>query len=218
MKKYLSLAAGAAVVTASLMSAPVAAGVSGNVAIASQYIYRGVVGGDPQVSGGIDWSEGGLYAGTWISSAAGQQEVDFYGGWANDLIDLGYLYYYYPDDLAGTEDIGEIYAKIASGPFSAAAFFAPAGSNNVDDDEYVYVEAALEVAMSDKSSVTFHVGAVEGLGDANKDADALLDYAVTFSFGDLFVSASATDFAQGASEKNEPTFTVGYSWSFDDIM
>lgn len=218
MKKYLSLAAGLALSSGAMFSAPAAAEVTGNIGVASQYVFRGLVFGDPQVSGGIDWAgSGGFYAGTWISSAAGEQEVDFYGGWANDFLDIGYIYYLFPDadsaDPNSTDDGSEVYIAVASGPFSAAAWYAPAGFTGPDDDEYVYVEAALDFALTDKASLTLHAGATEGLGDAVKDDDAVIDYSVTLGFGDLFVMVSDTDI-----DGQEPTFTVGYGWSFDDIM
>ena len=148
MKKVLGAATGLALAAGSMVSAPASAEVSANIGVASQYVFRGLVFGDPQVSGGLDWSGGNFYAGTWISSAVGEQEVDFYGGWANDLLDVGYIYYWFPDgnDSGGTTNYGsEVYAGIASGPFSAKAWYAPAGFTGVDDDEYVYVEAAVDI-------------------------------------------------------------------------
>ncbi|MGJ8668887.1 MAG: TorF family putative porin [Oceanococcus sp.] len=221
MKKVLGVATGLVLTAGSLMSAPAVAEVSGNIGVASQYVFRGLVFGDPQVSGGVDWSGGGFYAGTWISSAAGEQEVDFYGGWANDLLDVGYIYYWFPDgnDSGGTVNYGsEVYAGIASGPFSAKAWYAPAGFTGVDDDEYVYVEAALELGLSEKASLTFHVGATEGLGDAVKDADAVIDYSVTLGMGDMFLMVSDTDMEVSPGVDDDPTITIGYGWSFDDVM
>ncbi len=218
MKKVLGVATGLALTAGSLLSAPAVAEVTGNIGVASQYVFRGLVFGDPQVSGGVDWSGGGLYAGTWISSAGGEQEVDFYGGWANDLIDVGYIYYYFPDETGTPNDGSEVYAGLNLGPFSTKAWFAPAGFTGVDDDEYVYVEAALEIGLTDKSSLTVHVGATEGLGDANKDADTVMDYSLTLGLGDLYIMVSDTDTESSPGVDDDPTFTVGYGWSFDDVM
>jgi uncharacterized protein (TIGR02001 family) len=222
MKNVKRLIVGTALVTGSLLAAPAMAEVSGNLSVASQYIFRGVSFGDPQVSGGVDWSDKGLYAGTWISSAAGEQEVDFYGGWANDFLDVGYIYYYFPDQAsaAGTEDAAEVYAGIASGPFSAKVWYAPAGFTNAADDEYVYVEGNLDLGLTEKASLGLHVGVTENTGKAydNDPETTFVDYAITVSFGDLFIMASAIDYDKGIQTENDPTFTVGYSWSFDDIL
>ena len=222
MKKVLGVATGLALTAGSLVSAPAVAEVSGNIGVASQYVFRGAVFGDPQVSGRLDWSAGsGFYAGTWISSAGGEQEVDFYGGWANDLLDFGYIYYYFPDgnDSGATTNYGsEVYAGIASGPFSAKAWYAPAGFTGTDDDEYAYVEAAFELGLTEKASLTLHVGALEGLGDAVKDDDTLIDYALTLGVGDMFIMVSDTDGEVSPGVDDDPTITVGYGWSFDDVM
>lgn len=217
MKGFKALTAASLIGASVLGAAPAMAEVSGNIGVASQYIFRGLSFGDPQVSGGIDWSEGNLYAGTWISSAAGEQEVDFYGGWANDLLDIGYIYYYFPD-AAGTEDAAEVYASLASGPFSAAVWYAPSGFSNTDDDEYAYVEANLDIGLTPKATLSVHLGVTELMGDAYSGDTSLLDYGLTLGFGDLYVMVSAIDYDAGIQQKNDPTFTVGYGWSFDDIM
>jgi len=89
---------------------------SGNMAIATDYRFRGIsqtfgegfftVG--PAIQGGIDYSHaGGLYLGNWNSNVSGNQypngasiEMDFYGGWKwafGDFgLDVGTIYYAYP--------------------------------------------------------------------------------------------------------------------------
>ncbi len=222
MSTFKGITTAALILGSSLTAAPALAEVSGNIGVASQYIFRGLSFGDPQVSGGIDWSEGNLYAGTWISSANGEQEVDFYGGWANDLFDLGYIYYYFPGTVSGTADAAEVYASVSSGPFSAAIWYAPAGFTGTPDDEYVYVEGNLDIALTEKATLSLHLGMTENTGKAyDGDADtSFMDYALSLGFGDLSVMVSAIDYdsAATAQMKNEPTFTVSYGWSFDDIM
>jgi len=84
--------------------------VSGNFALTSNYLFRGVsqTWDRPAVQGGFDYAhESGVYLGTWASNVSGNTftngsiEVDFYAGY-NGMIndDLGYtvglLEYYYP--------------------------------------------------------------------------------------------------------------------------
>ena len=87
---------------------------TGNVALASEYIYRGIsqTNHKPAVQGGFDFAhESGIYLGTWgsniswLSDAGGGTvsapiELDFYGGYKGAAGDFGYdiggLYYYYP--------------------------------------------------------------------------------------------------------------------------
>lgn len=87
--------------------------VTGNVTLASEYLYRGIAQtrGKPAVQGGFDYAHAsGLYAGVWGSSiswigdgvagASANVEIDVYGGYkgtAGDLgYDLGVLTYNYP--------------------------------------------------------------------------------------------------------------------------
>ena len=107
---------------------PSAIEVSGNVAIVSDYRFRGVSlsGGDPAIQGGIDLThESGFYVGTWASSIddggtdlLGDVELDLYAGWSGDVsdgvsVDVGLLYYMYPTgDLGGDTDYFEPYASV----------------------------------------------------------------------------------------------------------
>ena len=75
----------------------------------SDYVFRGIsqTDNDPAIQGGLDASDGILYAGWWASQldfeAAlndAQVEMDWYGGirpkWHNITFDLGVIYYSYP--------------------------------------------------------------------------------------------------------------------------
>jgi uncharacterized protein (TIGR02001 family) len=87
--------------------------VTGNVTLASEYLYRGIAQtrGKPAIQGGFDYAHAsGLYAGVWGSNiswisdalpgASASVEIDVYGGYkgtAGDLgYDLGVLTYNYP--------------------------------------------------------------------------------------------------------------------------
>jgi len=88
--------------------------ISGNVALASDYVFRGISQTDNQIAlqGGFDYEhDSGLYIGTWASNVdsdffngAGhdpQLEMDIYAGYSNELsngigYDVGYLRYQYP--------------------------------------------------------------------------------------------------------------------------
>jgi uncharacterized protein (TIGR02001 family) len=87
---------------------------SGNVAMASDYSFRGIsqTDGKPAIQGGLDLAHpSGLYLGTWGSSVnfgedltdgpRAQMELDLYGGFRKSLAgvvdaDLGAIYYAYP--------------------------------------------------------------------------------------------------------------------------
>ncbi len=95
------LCAGSAMLVGGMATAQ--AGVSANIGVASNYIWRGVTQTNNQaaVSGGIDYEhDSGFYAGTWVSNASwtatASQEQDIYAGFGLTAggvdIDLGGLY------------------------------------------------------------------------------------------------------------------------------
>jgi uncharacterized protein (TIGR02001 family) len=116
MKKTLIAAALATV------SLPSVAEISGNVALTTDYRFRGIsqTDRDPAIQGGFDWAhDSGFYLGTWGSNVdlAGDLELDYYVGFANDIndniaYDVGYIYYDYPGDGANQE-YWEIYAGLS---------------------------------------------------------------------------------------------------------
>jgi uncharacterized protein (TIGR02001 family) len=90
--------------------------VTGNMTIASDYRFRGIsqTYRGPAIQGGIDYAhDSGFYIGNWNSNVTSQLysngsgiEMDFYGGWKKAFgdfgLDLGFLYYYYPNALLTT--------------------------------------------------------------------------------------------------------------------
>lgn len=98
--------------------------ITGNVALATDYIFRGVTQTDngPAISGGFDVEAGGAYAGVWGSSVdfsdATTMELDLYGGYAWSAggfdFDLGGIFYAYPDSpsAGGDQNFYEVYAGI----------------------------------------------------------------------------------------------------------
>jgi uncharacterized protein (TIGR02001 family) len=89
---------------------------SGNMAIVSDYRFRGISQTyvQPAIQGGVDYSHAsGFYLGNWNSSVSGLSyptgggiEMDFYGGFKKgfgDLtLDVGLLQYYYPKAVTAT--------------------------------------------------------------------------------------------------------------------
>jgi len=98
--------------------------ISGNVALATDYTFRGVSQTDesPAVQGGFDLTAGNFYLGTWASNinfgtGGANLELDVYGGYKTAVgpvnLDFGIIGYLYPgasDDLAEL-DYWEGYVK-----------------------------------------------------------------------------------------------------------
>ena len=154
--------------------------VSVNAAVVSDYRFRGVSlsGGDVAVQGGLDVAhESGFYVGTWASTidggpVYGDVELDIYAGFATDIgpgvgLDVGILYYAYPDGDIGEADYWEPYASItgAVGPVETTLGVAYAWEQDSlggDDNLYVYLDAGIGVPNT-PLTITGHVGYTDGV-------------------------------------------------------
>lgn len=184
IKRVLSWAALAAGV---MMSSQAAAGVSGNIGVFSEYMFRGIEQtNEPAVQGGIDYESGiGIYAGTWASNVdfgpadPNTYEADFYAGYAAEFgivsLDVGAVFYYYRDDT-GLNTV-EYYAGVGVGPVSLTAY--------VTDDYFGSGESAYYVTSS--GSVPFSgtlgldLAAGYSDGDAFSGGSEYLDYRIGLS-------------------------------------
>jgi uncharacterized protein (TIGR02001 family) len=152
--------------------------ITGNVALVTDYRFRGVSlsGGDPAIQGGITVThKSGLYVGTWSSSIdtayAGDQELDLFGGWTGEVIhgltvDAGMLYYVYPGSSNFTANYFEPYASVSTtyGPAKFKAGIALAWDQKaLGDDNNLYAYGNVDVAVpTTPVTVSGHVGYTDG--------------------------------------------------------
>ena len=132
---------------------------SGNVALSSEYMWRGqaLSGADPAISGGFDIGhESGFYAGTWASNIEaddGSIEVDYYAGFGGEFGDSGVSYdvggIYY--DFPGIEDFDyfEAYAFVGYSFLSAGVSYSldlfDADYDGAEDNVYYQLDAGYDV-------------------------------------------------------------------------
>lgn len=151
---------------------------SGNVAITSDYVWRGIsqTDEDPAIQGGFDYANGMFYAGTWASNvdfgddSDTNIEVDFYGGLAGALEsgvtwDVGVIYYAYPD--ADESDLDFVEIKGALG-YEFAGGLGVGGEVYWDpDNQNVYYQATAGYGLTDAFAVDASVGnySFDGGGD-----------------------------------------------------
>lgn len=206
---------------------------SGNVAIVSDYRFRGVSlsGGDFALQGGIDLAHSsGFYVGTWGSSidsgaGAGEMELDIYGGWTGDVaegisVDLGLIYYAYPTEDTGADtDYFEALASVGTTLGPVGATFGVGYSWDqaalAGDNLYLYADFELGVANT-PVALTAHAGYTDGVFATTADGTSFdwglgASYAVTDR---LSLSVNYVD-TQGPSIENSTDpgifFTVAYS-------
>ncbi|HCH68932.1 MAG TPA: hypothetical protein DE042_00260, partial [Colwellia sp.] len=95
-KSLLSITLTSLLATSAFISTSASAtdieGLSANVGVVSQYIFRGVVQTDTaSASAGVDYENSGFYVGTWAADVQDGLEIDVYGGYGNELDNgLGY--------------------------------------------------------------------------------------------------------------------------------
>ena len=88
------------------LSVSVEADWSGNVGWASDYHFRGIFQSDSSASAGLDYEQGGFYAGTWAADVDDGLEVDGYFGYGGSYgalnYGIGFTGYYYTGDFDDT--------------------------------------------------------------------------------------------------------------------
>lgn len=174
---------------------------SANVALVSDYRFRGVSfsDGDPAIQGGFDLTHlSGFYAGAWASSmdgsdAFGEMELDLYAGYSTSVgngltLDAGLLYYVYPTgDGSADTDYFEPYASIGFliGPADAKAGVAYAWEQDSiggQDNLYLYTDASVGIPTT-PVSVSAHLGYTDGSLAPALVAGGLDDTGFDYSLG-----------------------------------
>lgn len=195
MKNLLTLLTALAATT---LAGPalMAAEVSGNVTLASDYSFRGwsQTGLDPAIQGGFDVAlEGGFSVGTWASnvnfgaSDAGDvasMEWDLYIGWSGEISDgielgLQLIHFQYPGD---TElNYQEVALSLSIGDFGLGVNYSPeylAAPN----ETFFYPYASYSHSLTDEISLDFAVGLnIAKSDDFFGDSGEYIDYSATAS-------------------------------------
>ena len=230
-KKMLPASLAAALLAGAVSSAQAAPEISGNIALTSDYKFRGISQSDesPAIQGGFDISwDNGIYLGTWGSSVDfdsndgydGSLELDYYGGWAGDITDnvgvnVGYLYYDYPGDNGAEGDYQEVYLSVSlwDGTIGAAYsddYYAETGS-------FYYVYGDYSIGIGENFSVDLHLG----YNDLDKnggflatDTDSYVDYSVGVTTSWLAVDWTLA--YVGTDLDNEDVFDT--DWGDDSVI
>ena len=202
--------------------------ITGGFTAVSDYRFRGLTQSKENgaVQGTVNINhESGLYVGTWASTidggldgstpaltGYGSAEVDLYGGFTRTFsgvgVDVGLLYYYYPDgEKNQNTDFFEPYGSLSYtiGPVAAkvGAAYAWSGQKGLnftagsDDDLYVYGEAGVGIPGT-PVTIKGHLGYTNGsLGLVNPLAsdDTYTDWSVTAEYvnGPVKVGVSYVD-------------------------
>jgi uncharacterized protein (TIGR02001 family) len=164
-------------------TAAMAVEVSGNIALGTEYFFRGIdQSGGEAISGGFDVGfDSGFYVGTWASSIdfSGGLELDYYAGFGGAIsdsvsYDIGYLFYGYPQGPS-TEEFEEFYGSISFSDATVGFAYSDDYYASTGESTYLYFDYGFDV--SEDFSLSFHFGTMEADDPAN-EAD---DYSISLS-------------------------------------
>ncbi len=200
---------------AALVAAPLAAHaqLAFNVGAVTDYRYRGISQSrlKPALQGGVDYTLGGFYVGTWASTIKwikdfggdAKVEVDVYGGYKGEIVkglgyDVGVLTYIYPSNKMGaavgadadtTEIYGAITWQMATLKYSHAVTNTFA---NIDSKGSFYLDLSAGFDVGGGITLTPHVG-YQKIKGPFEDPGSYTDYSLVASkdFSGLVVSLGA---------------------------
>ena len=173
--------------------------VSANLAITSNYVWRGMTqtANSPAVQGGIDLGYKGFYLGTWGSNVDfggwtdNNLEADFYAGYAGEIAgfgyDLGYIYYAYPNE-SDALNFDEAYVGVSYDwdSFGVNGKYSFGLNSENDTPDYWEVGAS--------AKLPWEMTLAAGYGDYD---DVGTNYIVSLAktFGKFEISVAYTDFS-----------------------
>ena len=208
--------------------------ISGNVALTSDYKFRGISQSneDIAIQGGLDlgW-ETGIYVDVWGSSVDfdtddgdydGSLELDGYVGWAGDLgdsgnlgVDVGYMYYSYPGDEGADGDYQEVYFKLNLWDGTLGAVYSDDYYAGTGD--FYYLSGDYSFGLGENVSLDLHVGyndLEKNGGFLATDTDSYVDYSVGVSASWLAVDWSLAYVGTDLDEKD----VFGTEWGDDSVI
>jgi uncharacterized protein (TIGR02001 family) len=154
MTKRTLILGAAVAATLSAGNAMAVDGLSANVGVVSDYVFRGVVQNlSAAGNGGFDYEhESGLYIGIWainiegqagLGAGAGGLEIDTYAGYAGEMNDIsysiGFTHYGYTGDFDTSYDEFNLGAGYAGFSLDVALGTHEAFVSTTPDDDYTFV-------------------------------------------------------------------------------
>ena len=212
------------------------ADVAFNVGAVTDYRYRGISQTrlEPALQGGIDYTQGGFYVGTWASTikwikdagGGADVEIDIYGGYKGELApgigyDVGVLNYVYPShDLSTSPNTTEIYGALTYGP--ATLKYSHAVTNLFgfsDSKNSYYLDLSAGFDLGGGLMLTPHIGYQKV---KNTSGASYTDYSLTVSkdfnglVPSLAIVGTDNDDYRGKYDKNlgKATLVLGLKYNF----
>lgn len=218
MKKLSVVVLASIVAFAVPVTTTIAAESSANVALTSNYVFRGLTQTDDGVAvqGGYDIQQSkqdiGWYAGVFGSTVNKGLEVDLYGGWKGAFgnnkglgYDVGGIFYKYTDSNFGG-DVTELYAGINYETAYLKIFF----GNTDGGSSHNYIDLGASFVVMKDIDLNVHYGRFSSSAIDYNDASASISTAIKGI--DVGLGLTYTD---NSNEKNDIKFLVTASKKFD---
>ena len=195
-------------------------GISANMAITTNYVWRGMTQSDdsPAIQGGVDLDYKGLYLGVWGSNVEfvgsdASMELDIYAGYSNEIAgigyDVGFIQYAYPNDSKAL-NFAEVYFGLSKDweKFGVSAkYSAGVETDDIDPEDF------WEVGIS-SSILPYDIGFEAGYGDYDNTGD-YYSVGLNRSFEKFDLSIAYIDFSHDTdSNSDEDNVVATISFSF----
>ena len=213
MNKLTQLTAGV------VISSTASAEVSYNIGWASEYYYRGALQKDSAGSAGIDYEEGGFYAGSWAVDVGDGTEVDGYLGYGIELeggfsIGVGFTGYYYSGEFDDTYE--EVNLNLGYGIASVEYSVGEYDNFSGPDLDYDYFALTLDFGSGFYGKFGTFSDELDGehleFGYGTTVADFDVGVAAIFS-SDEFAGVNGEFSSNGSPDESEAiVFTIGMTF------
>jgi len=196
--------AAASTIAASAADAPASAyTVTGNVALTSDYVFRGISqsAGHTSIQGGFDLTKtplAGLTAGVWASSLSAGTEVDFYANYGFKVgvvdVSVGFIDYTYTASAVGFSTGGEANLAVS---YSGVTLKASKGVSGALSDYYYEASYSYDIPAVKGLNLGLHYGTDRVT--KNDDLSVTLTYPVfgfdaIVAYSDIEGGSSITSF------------------------
>ena len=173
---------------------------SANIAITSNYLFRGITlsNDDGAVSGGFDWGYNGFYIGTWASSISAVEtesfEIDYYAGYAGEMGGFAYsldaIYYDYPGEQGSPTAELAYYEFGGSLAYTFDASMEPTVGVSVMHSPDFFAESGNATAIEGSFDLSLPMGVGLGFVYGNQDLDNSLNPVDDYSYYGVSLSKS----------------------------
>lgn len=210
MKLLTKATIAATLVASTLLATQAQAELSANAGLMSEYHFRGIIqNGTATANGGLDYEDGGFYAGVWGADVEDGLEIDLYAGYGHEFdggfgLSAGVTTYLYTGDFDSRYD--EINLGASFGKFSLEYTI----GKQADD-------AGLEIAEADYTFVGIsfeHEGFSATVGSFGKDfSGEYAEFGYGFEMAGFDAGVGLVISGSDLDDDESVYFTIGKSFS-----